>query len=128
MIEAKNLRIENLVYSNKQVVNIVQLERLYGDNYRMNDVRNNPNIEPIPLFKELIQNIPRIKEIATDHYHLEITLQYPGKRFIEITKTQHRWVAYYIVNDVAASSVKYYIHELQNLYKEITGIELEINQ
>ena len=80
------------------------------------------------LTEELILKIPDIQNLAVDHYHLNINLPYPGKRFIEITKTERKWVAYYMVNDVAASTVKYFVNELQNLYKEITGSELIIEK
>jgi len=64
------------------------------------------------------------KKVTDDTFKLEVNLSYDGERIITIARLPKGWIAYYEVNKIAASSVKYYIEEVKELYKGLTGKEI----
>jgi hypothetical protein len=119
-MEARELRISNLVYSNGEVVQIVQIERRYKEVYRINDVDNNQALKPIPLTEEWLLKFGfKWKNHSLNN----------DKIRIYSFKGNGDYSAHFTMGSNLIDIELKYVHQLQNLVYALTGKELElINQ
>lgn len=125
MIDVRELRIGNLIL--KHVINLNDLDKsddqiftvnareLYdGENYKQNW-----NAKPIPITTEWLERMGFEKNL-TPHY---IEWKFINDIFYSyMVGTELRWFSKTLPNIDKIT----YVHQLQNLYFTLTGIELEI--
>ena len=112
-MEAKELRIGNLVYDTLGKVNKINLEAL-------NDILKEPKnqIKPIPLTEEWLLSF------GFESYNLEYT--WKNKNLI-IEKSENGYVK--LADDYFIDSFEFkHVHQLQNLYFALSNEELILNQ
>jgi hypothetical protein len=112
-MEAKCLRIGNYVFQEKEIGTII-LELKSG--YEMEHILQMPNIyEPIPLTEEWLIKFGFERNLKDGSWQnkgsFPLTFYFDGVRLS---------VKFYQGNE------KLYVHQLQNLYFELTNSELEI--
>jgi hypothetical protein len=125
-MKANELRIGNLVqYSDtKEVANIYQIEHRYKSVYRINDLNDNNQIEPIPLTEEWLLKFGFEKD---ERYGDKVSV-------IEIKKCKEFILMFddrdesYFLCDTDVDTCLKHVHQLQNLYFCLTGTELEIKE
>lgn len=124
-MNATELRLGNLVQyvDTKEPCTIYEIEHRFKKIYRINDLNDNKNIEPIPITEEWLLKIgfKRVEWSSFAWYHendidaiFQIELNSKGPL--------HIWDGAY--TDASCQ----YIHQLQNLFFALTGKELEFKK
>lgn len=111
-MEAKNLRIGNIVY---QPNRIGKVDEIWQEAVKLKGYKNGYDYEhtkPIPLTDEWFENCG-FKKDETDWWHQK---EIGFKKYDDNTYEEYS-------NNITIE----YVHELQNLFFVLTGTELEIN-
>ena len=136
MIKANELRVGNHLFKYGEVVKIVEIGIKHkGDtNYYLRSENDNcgywiDQFNPIPLTEEILLkcakkyqkiiyvSLPKLKA----ELHFEFVYDPISKKSLGIITTLKSQFSDLILNEIK------YLHELQNLYKELEKQELEIN-
>ena len=126
MIRVTDFRIGNIILQGGNITIIDSLERSINDWERTNHKRT-MDTEPIPLTEKWLLEFGFIlystgslcKHLNNDDSYLAIDLKYGNGVWLNINQEG-------IENSIKLSHIKY-VHELQNLFFALTGVELSVS-
>ena len=119
-MEAKELRLGNLVYDTEGKENNISLEALtFLSKEPINQVR------PIPLTEDWLLKFGFVHDKTHDNYYIGY-----NPCSVKFDNGEGGW---FFSNDISSASwyiftLFHYVHQLQNLYFALTGEELTLNQ
>ena len=125
MMDAKELRIGNLIYSRTGTVKIVDVINSTKNTIEFDDNDDDYPIyscKPIPLTEEILEKNNFEYEINANRFDLLFSLT---KYDFCFSIYVHNNEFYYFING-RRLFIKY-VHELQNIFFTLTGEELQIN-
>lgn len=123
-MEAKDLRIGNLVYNHDEIVTVEEIQRYminYDEEYgEMTSGYSITNLKGIPLTEEWLVRFGFVKNPKADNIYDRGRLRIWGH--LVYLREEDTEAAHYIPTEVKN------VHELQNLYFALTSQELEVKQ
>jgi hypothetical protein len=120
-MKAQELRIGNVISPLGKGVTVVEGISTWDDLIQSSNFaeRSIDDFEPIPLTEEIFLNFGAKEAVISDDY-LEIDNEVIGILF----KIETKEVGFYADGDFRCIKHIKYVHQLQNLYFELTGEEL----
>jgi len=115
MIDARDLRIGNLVYS-----------PMMNDNFKISNLTDeyNPTCQPIPLTEEWLVRLGFQKE--SKEYFIKINNHSNLLLFYSTFHDKYYYFADVERRQYNSTLPMLYVHQIQNLYYSLTGQELEM--
>jgi hypothetical protein len=119
-MEAKELRIGNLIFKNNE---IYEISSLFFVDIHDGTIRDNNNyvIKPIPITLELLDKLGFTIENKPNE---DIEYFYNESRFNLVHKTFFN-IYYFCHDNIVLKKIKY-IHEVQNLFFLLENVELKL--
>lgn len=130
-MKASELRIGNIILGEKG--KIIKVESINSD-YDINVIEAYGEVSESEIIDRCFGILLTedwlfkfgFKETGKGMYRLNISIPFEGDHYIEAGDMNEKGIYFnYWVNGVVASVNKHFVHELQNLIKEITGNELQ---
>lgn len=123
MIDPKELKLDNLILHKGEIVPVYQIERRYKTVYRINDIDVDERVigdtyQPVPLTPELMPSCGFHRRPESRFYTC-----FNDKVLFESWPLDGSIV---IEGGFVGQKIKH-LHQLQNLYFALTGIELVVN-
>jgi len=118
-MKVTDLRIGNYIYYNNEIIKITGIKgnKIYWGNDYYDSIMLNHNLfTPIPLTEEILFKCVGFEKIG---------IMIESGLFYKIYKQDDAWIIA-LSNGILIRKLKY-LHEFQNIYKELTGEELKIN-